>query len=77
MVLSKIDALTKLTDGKNETKKINVILEDIERMHCEFPEIRKLLDFIKKQGRELFLCLRNPEVEKTSGYYKQHLFMHP
>jgi hypothetical protein len=41
-------------------------------MYGEYPEIRKFLDLIKKHRNEVFLYLKNPEVEKTSDKAEQH-----
>ena len=66
------EAVLKLTDGKNETEKVDLILERIESMYGEYPEIRKFLDLIRKHRNEVFLYLKNPEVEKTSDKAEQH-----
>ena len=66
------EAVLKLTDGKNETEKVGLILERIESMYGEYPEISKFLDLIRKHRNEVFLYLKNPEVEKTSDKAEQH-----
>ena len=49
----------------NESEKVDLILEKIESMYGGYPEIRKFLDLIRKHRKEVFLYLKNPEVEKT------------
>ena len=71
------EAVLKLTDGKNETEKVGLILERIESMYGEYPEIRKFLDLIKRHRKEVFLYLKNPEVEKTSDKAEQHFSIQP
>jgi hypothetical protein len=44
-------------------------------MYGEYPEIRKFHDFIRKHGNEVFLYLKNPEVDKTSDKAEQHFSM--
>jgi len=66
------EAVLKLTEGKNESEKVDLILEKIESMYGEYPEIRKFLDFIRNHRKEVFLYLKNPEVEKTSDKAEQH-----
>jgi len=41
-------------------------------MYGEYAEIRKFLDFIGNHRKEVFLYLKNPEVEKTSDKAEQH-----
>ena len=53
------EAVLKLTEGNNETEKVDLILEKIESMYGEYPEIRKFLDLIKKHRNEVFLYLKN------------------
>lgn len=50
-------------------------MEKIESMYGEYPEIRKFHDFIRKHGNEVFLYLKNPEVDKTSDKAEQHFSM--
>jgi hypothetical protein len=57
------EAVLKLTEGRNESEKVDLILEKIERM---------FLNFIRKHRKEVFLYLKNPEVEKTSDKVEQH-----
>ncbi|MFG1556158.1 MAG: hypothetical protein AAE985_06835 [Thermoplasmataceae archaeon] len=64
--------MLKLTEGRNESEEVDLILEKIESMYGEYPEIRKFLDFIRKHSKEVFLYLKNPEVEKTSDKAEQH-----
>ena len=66
------EAVLKLTEGRNESEKVDLILEKIESMYGEYAEIRKFLDFIMKHSKEVFLYLKNPEVEKTSDKAEQH-----
>jgi hypothetical protein len=66
------EAVLKLTEGKIESEKVDLLLEKIESMYGEYPEIRKFLDLIKKHRNEVFLYLKNPEVEKTSDKAEQH-----
>jgi len=66
------DAVLKLTDGKNESENVDLIMEIMESMYGEYAEIRKFLDFIGKHRKEVFLYLKNPEVEKTSDRAEQH-----
>jgi transposase-like protein len=66
------EAVMKLTEGRNESEKVDLILEKIESMYGEYTEIRKFLDFIRKHRKEVFLYLNNPEVEKTSDSAEQH-----
>ena len=66
------DAVMKLTEGRSESEKVDLILEKIESMYGEYEEIRKFLDFIRKHRKEVFLYLKNPEVEKTSDKAEQH-----
>jgi len=62
----------KLTEGRNESEKVDLIMEIMESMYGEYAEIRKFLDFVKKYRKEVFLYLKNPEVEKTSDRAEQH-----
>jgi transposase-like protein len=66
------DAVLKLTEGRNESENVDLIMEIMESMYGEYAEIRKFLDFIKKHRKEVFLYLKNPEVEKTSDKAEQH-----
>ena len=66
------EAVMKLAEGKSESVKVDLILERIESMYGEYPEVRKFLDLIRKHRNEVFLCLKNPEVEKTSDKSEQH-----
>ena len=70
------EAVLKLTEDKSEDKseseKVDLLLEKIESMYGEYPEIRKFLDLIKRHRKEVFLYLKNPEVEKTSDKAEQH-----
>ena len=66
------EAVLKLTEGKIESEKVDLLLEKIESMYGEYPEIRKFLDLIKKHRKEVFLYLKNSEVEKTSDKAEQH-----
>jgi len=66
------DAVLKLTEGRNESEKVDLIMEIMEIMYGEYAEIRKFLDFIRKHRKEVFLYLKNPEVEKTSDRAEQH-----
>jgi len=66
------DAVLKLTEGRNESEKVDLIMEIMEIMYGEYAEIRKFLDLIGKHRKEVFLYLKNPEVEKTSDKAEQH-----
>ena len=66
------EAVLKLTEGRSESEKVGLILEKIESMYGEYAEIRKFLDFIRKHRNQVFLYLKNPEVEKTSDKAEQH-----
>ena len=66
------EAVLKLTECKSESEKVDLLLEKIESMYGEYPEIRKFLDLIKKHRKEVFLYLKNSEVEKTSDKAEQH-----
>jgi hypothetical protein len=66
------DAVLKLTEGRNESEKVDLMLEKIESMYGGYAEIRKFLDFIRKHRNQVFLYLKNPEVEKTSDKAEQH-----
>jgi len=45
----------KLTEGRNESEKVDLIMEIMESMYGEYAEIRKFLDFVKKYRKEVFL----------------------
>ena len=66
------EAVLKLTDGRNESEKVDLMLGEIESLYGEYRSIRKFLDFIRKHRNEVFLYLKNPEVEKTSDKAEQH-----
>jgi len=66
------DAVLKLTEGRNESENVDLIMEIMESMYGEYAEIRKFLDLIGKHRKEVFLYLKNPEVEKTSDRAEQH-----
>jgi len=66
------EAVMKLTDGRNDWEKVDLIMEIMEIMYGEYAEIRKFLDFTGKHRKEVFLYLKNPEVEKTSDRAEQH-----
>ena len=57
------EPVLKLTGGKNESGKVDLILGKIESMNGEYPEARKFLDFIMKHRNEVVRYLRNPELE--------------
>jgi len=66
------EAVMKITEGRNDSEKVDLIMEIMESMYGEYAEIRKFLDFIRKHRKEVFLYLKNPEVEKTSDKTEQH-----
>jgi hypothetical protein len=66
------EAVLKLTAGKNESENVDLLLKKIESMYGEYPEIRKFMDLIRNHRKEVFLYLKNPEVEKTSDKAEQH-----
>jgi len=58
------EAVLKLTDGRNESEKFDLIMEIMESMYGEYAEIRKFLDFIRKHRKEVFLYLKNPGLRR-------------
>ena len=52
--------------------KVDLILGRIESLYGRYQAIMKFLDFIRKHGNEVFLCLWNPEVERASDKAEQH-----
>ena len=68
------EAVLKLTDGRNESEKVDLMLGEIESLYSEYRSIRKFPDFIRKHRNEVFLYLKNQEVEKTSDKAEQPLY---
>ena len=66
------DAVMKLTEGKSEPEIVELILHKINSLYGDDATIGRFLAFVGRHRKEVFLCLKNPEVEKTSGLAEQH-----
>ena len=61
------DAVMKLTEGKSEPEIVELILHKISSLYEDDATIGRFLAFVGRHRKEVFLYLKNPEVEKTSG----------
>ncbi len=66
------ESIINLIQGKGESEIMNIILEIIQSMYGEDIIIERFLDFIIKHRKEVFLYLKDPNVEKTSNKAEQH-----
>ena len=66
------EAVVKPIDGKIEKEVVEIIMEKLISLYGGDKIISDFLDFVKKHRNEVFLHLRNPEVEKTSDLAEQH-----
>jgi transposase-like protein len=66
------DAVMKLADEKSESEIVDLILYKISSLYGDDPIIGSFLAFVRKHRKEVFLYLKNPEVEKTSDIAEQH-----
>jgi len=66
----------KLTEGRNESEKVDLIMEIMESMYGEYTEIRKFLDFMGKHRKEVFLYLKNPDRAEQHFSIQSWLFKH-
>ena len=58
--------------GEDEREIVEIALYKINSLYGEDSIIRSFLTFVKKNRKEVFLYLDNPEVEKTSDKAEQH-----
>ena len=66
------ESIINLIQGKGKSEIMNIILEIIQSMYGEDIIIERFLDFIIKHRKEVFLYLKDPNVEKTSNKAEQH-----
>ena len=64
--------MRELIEGKDEREVFEIILYKLNSLKDEDSIIRSFLNFLKKNRKEAFLYLDNPEVEKTSDKAEQH-----
>jgi hypothetical protein len=64
--------LVKLIDGKSEKEIFEITMKKMTGPYGGDMIICDFLDFVKKHRNDVFLYLRNPEVEKTSDKAEQH-----
>ena len=62
----------RITEGKNESEVVEMILYKINSLYGNYRIIVTLRTFVRKHGDEVFLYLKNPEVEKTSDLAEKH-----
>ncbi|EQD65499.1 transposase [mine drainage metagenome] len=66
------EALSKLIEGKSEAETAGVILQLLNDLYGSDKIISGFMDFVKKNRNEVFLYLKNDQVEKTSDLAEQH-----
>ena len=66
------ESMRELIRGKDEREIVKTVLYRINSLYGEDLIIRYFLTFVKKNRKEVFLYLDNPEVEKTSDKAEQH-----
>ena len=65
-------AVEKITEGMNEKEIVKIMLEKINSLYGDDRIIESFLTFVRNHRKEVFLYLRDPEVEKTSNKAEQH-----
>ena len=65
-------AVEKITEGMNEEEIVKIMLEKINSLYGDDRIIESFLTFVRNHRKEVFLYLRDPEVEKTSNKAEQH-----
>ena len=66
------ESMRNLIMGKDEKEIVNIVLYKLNSLYGEDSIIKSFLTFIRKHRKEVFLYLKNPEVEKTSDKAEQH-----
>ena len=66
------EALSKHMEGKSEPEIVEYILDLLNSLYADEPIIQNFIDFVKRNRMEVFLYLRDGEVEKTSNIAEQH-----
>ena len=66
------ESMRNLIRGKDEREIVEILLYKLNSLYGEDSIIRSFLNFVRKNRKEVFLYLDNPEVEKTSDKAEQH-----
>jgi len=66
------EALSEKIEGKSEPEIVEYILDLLNGLYGDEPIIQDFMDFVKKNRVEVFLYLKDGEVEKTSNIAEQH-----
>lgn len=66
------ESMRNLINGKDEKEIVNMIIYKINSLYGEDSIIKSFLTFVRRYRKEVFLYLKNPEVEKTSDKAEQH-----
>ena len=66
------EAVEKITEGMKDEEIVKIMLEKINSLYGDDRIIESFLTFVRIHRKEVFLYLRDPEVEKTSNKAEQH-----
>jgi len=66
------ESIRKLTYGKGEKEIVQIVMQKLNSLYGEDSIIRSFLSFVRKNRKEVFLYLDDPDVEKTSDKAEQH-----
>ena len=66
------DPIAGIITGRNERQIVEIMLEKITSLYGYDSIISNFLSFLKRNRKEVFLYLKDPMVEKTSGIAEQH-----
>ena len=66
------DSMRELIRGKDEREIVDIVLYKLNSLYGEDSIIRSFLNFARRNRKEVFLYLDDPEVEKTSDKAEQH-----
>ncbi len=66
------EALSGKIEGKSEPEIVEYILDLLNGLYADDSIIQSFLDFVKRNRKEVFLYLKDGEVEKTSNIAEQH-----
>jgi hypothetical protein len=69
----KCDPIARIITGGNEKQAVDIMLEKKTSLLRYDSVTSHFLTLLKRHRKEVFLCLQNPMVEKTSDIVVQHL----
>ncbi len=63
------------TEGRSESEIVQSVIQIIDRYYGDDPIISKFLSFLEESRGEVFLYLKDSNVEKTTGIAERHFFV--